>query len=346
MFDWNSCVIRWKTRSEPERSTSSSIRGYCARNTFATASATLTSTAVYQTTLPSFSAAASIAGVVSWPAAAMATMDAQRPATSAARRVNRMLPPVVAGRAVSGSLSDDASASIGTKSDADVRSRRYVEGCRCGDQQRLAGVDQVIAVAAEIRLAANDAGQHVVGVERTIGDDFEVVCLDADGHRLAGPRELAMRDVDRMAVDAHARAVDVRAFEHVAAADETRDEPRMRAIEQVFGRADLLDPPTVHHDDPVGHRHRFDLVVRDVDRRVPIFVVQAADLEAHLAAEVRVEVRQRLVEQQDAGIGRERARERDALLLAARKLARVVIGVLGQARRVEQRVGATAAFGG
>ena len=47
------------------------------------------------------------------------------------------------------------------------------------------------------------------------------------------------------------------------------------------------------------------------------------ELVAHLGAAERVDVRPRLVEQDDAGLGRERARERDALLLAAGELVRV-----------------------
>src|SRR5690349_9306071 len=65
MFDWYSWLMRWKTRSDCERSTSTSIFGYCSLNALATASATFTSTDAYQTTFPSFSAAATMAGVVS-----------------------------------------------------------------------------------------------------------------------------------------------------------------------------------------------------------------------------------------------------------------------------------------
>ena len=36
MLDWYSWLMRWKTRSEPERSTSTSIFGYCALNNLAT----------------------------------------------------------------------------------------------------------------------------------------------------------------------------------------------------------------------------------------------------------------------------------------------------------------------
>src|SRR5437868_13249431 len=65
MLAWYSWLMRWSTRSEPERSTSTSIFGYCAMKAFLIASATFTSTELYQVTLPSFSAAATIDGVVS-----------------------------------------------------------------------------------------------------------------------------------------------------------------------------------------------------------------------------------------------------------------------------------------
>ena len=61
----------------------------------------------------------------------------------------------------------------------------------------------------------------------------------------------------------------------------------------------------------------------DVDRGDPELVVQAADLEAHLLAQVGVEVRQRLVEQQHLGLDDDGARERHALLLAAGQLGRI-----------------------
>src|SRR6476661_6683228 len=69
MLDWYSWLMRWNTRSEPERSTSTSIFGYSAMKAFLMPSATFTSTDEYQTTLPSFSATACIAGVVSCAAA-------------------------------------------------------------------------------------------------------------------------------------------------------------------------------------------------------------------------------------------------------------------------------------
>ena len=87
-------------------------------------------------------------------------------------------------------------------------------------------------------------------------------------------------------------------------------------------RADLLDAAAAQHHDLVGHRHRLDLVVRDVDHRRPQALVQRGDLRAHLHAQLGVEVRQRLVEQEDRRLAHDRAADRHALPLAARELRR------------------------
>ena len=56
----------------------------------------------------------------------------------------------------------------------------------------------------------------------------------------------------------------------------------------------------------------------------------------HLADELRVERRGRLVEQHQLRLHRQRARDRDALLLAAGELRRVGVELVGQADAVEQ----------
>ena len=43
----------------------------------------------------------------------------------------------------------------------------------------------------------------------------------------------------------------------------------------------LLDQAVAHDDDPVGHRHRLDLVVGDVDGGGAELVMQPLDLDAH-----------------------------------------------------------------
>ena len=78
----------------------------------------------------------------------------------------------------------------------------------------------------------------------------------------------------------------------------------------------------VHHDDPVGQRHRLGLVVGDHDHRRVDPLLQLRELDPGAQPQRRVEVGQRLVEQEQLGLLDERAADRDALALAARQLRR------------------------
>ena len=76
--------------------------------------------------------------------------------------------------------------------------------------------------------------------------------------------------------------------------------------------------------DAIGERQRLALVVGDIEDGEPGQIgVQPRDLLDHGSADLRVERRQGLVEQQHARTHRERARDRHALLLAAGQFARV-----------------------
>ena len=90
-----------------------------------------------------------------------------------------------------------------------------------------------------------------------------------------------------------------------------------RVLVEPLRRVDLLEPPVAHDRDAVAHRHRLGLVVRDVQRRRPELLVQARDVRAHLDAQLRVEVRQRLVHQERLGRAHDRAPQRDPLPLTA-----------------------------
>ena len=97
---------------------------------------------------------------------------------------------------------------------------------------------------------------------------------------------------------------------------------------ELHRRTDLLDQPGVQHHDPVGERHRLDLVVGDVDhRRAGHVLVQLGDLDAGRDAQRRVEVRERLVEQEDLRVAHDGAADRDALALAAGKRLRQAIEI-------------------
>ena len=62
--------------------------------------------------------------------------------------------------------------------------------------------------------------------------------------------------------------------------------------------------------------------------------LQRGDVGAHLHAQLRVEVRERLVHQEDARLADDRAAHRDALALAARELRRLALEVVGQAEQL------------
>jgi hypothetical protein len=119
---------------------------------------------------------------------------------------------------------------------------------------------------------------------------------------------------------------------HGRRADEAGDEEIGRIEVELGRRADLLQHAVVQHRDPVAHRHRLDLVVRDVDRRRPEVALELQDLGPRGDAQLRVEVRERLVHQESDRLPDDGAAERDALALAPGELLRLP---LEQRREVE-----------
>ncbi len=92
----------------------------------------------------------------------------------------------------------------------------------------------------------------------------------------------------------------------------------------------------VHHHHAVGHRQRLFLVVRHQDRGHAEPSLQQPDLAAQPLALLGIEGRQRLVEQQQARRGGQRPRQRDALLLAAGQLRRILRPRIRQADQLQQ----------
>jgi len=76
--------------------------------------------------------------------------------------------------------------------------------------------------------------------------------------------------------------------------------------------------------------------VRDVDGRRPRFARQGGNLQAQLLAAVCVEVRERLVEENQPHVGGQRSRERHALLLAAGEFVGISIGQVRDAHALEE----------
>ncbi|MDF2808962.1 MAG: hypothetical protein K0S43_3908 [Cellulosimicrobium sp.] len=97
---------------------------------------------------------------------------------------------------------------------------------------------------------------------------------------------------------------------------------------------DLLQHAAAQHGDAVAERHGLGLVVRDVDGRRAEAPLEARDLGAGLPAQLGVEVRQRLVEEERLRVAHDRATHRDALALAAGEVRGLAVQVLAQVEHV------------
>jgi hypothetical protein len=75
-----------------------------------------------------------------------------------------------------------------------------------------------------------------------------------------------------------------------------------------------------------SEREGFRLVVGDVDRGEPEAGVQALDLRSHLEPELRVQIAQRFIEEQDPWLDHQGAGDGHPLLLAARELGGIAPG--------------------
>ncbi len=160
-------------------------------------------------------------------------------------------------------------------------------------------------------------------------------------------RGLRLRDRQRNAVgqpgaQADAILLDMAADEiHRRRADEAGNEAGLGVVIEILRAGDLLDQAAVHDHDPVGERHRLDLIVGDIDGRGLDQLMDALDLGAHLHAQLGVEIRQRLVEQEDFWIAHDGAAHRHALALATRQSLRLAVQKFGD---VENTRGIVDAF--
>ena len=137
------------------------------------------------------------------------------------------------------------------------------------------------------------------------------------GDRDTRPGQERVAVVDRSLVEVHR-----------GGADEARDEHVRRVREQPVGGVDLHQQAPVEHSHTIPHRHRLHLVVGDVDGGDPEPALERGDLRPRLDAELRVEIRERLVEQEDLRPADDRAAHRHTLALAARECLRLAVEVL------------------
>src|SRR3989442_1709534 len=172
-------------------------------------------------------------------------------------------------------------------------------------------------------------------VRRALGDDAELLGAERQDDPVAVSAAVES-DPQALAFPVHdARpGRDDRTAEEVRNTDEVGDEVGAGSRVDLDRAPDLLDPAVPHHRDAVGDRERLLLVVGDVDRRDPEVLLDLADLAAKSKADLRVERRQRLIEQEDFRPAGERPPQPHALPLAAPQTLR---GTTLRARPARQR---------
>jgi hypothetical protein len=150
---------------------------------------------------------------------------------------------------------------------------------------------------------------------------LDLVRADGQGDSCAG-HQTGGADAQADAPARHDIGAEGHAIHHVGLADELGHEARAGLVEQLVRRPHLSHPPGLDDGDAIGDHHRLGLVVRHVEGRDAELLVEPPDLEAHLLPEVRVQVGERLVEQEDLGLDDQGARHRHPLLLPPAQLAR------------------------
>ena len=158
---------------------------------------------------------------------------------------------------------------------------------------------------------------------------------DRDVHAPADLPRARRRNLPERSFDGNA-AVNGRAdaaLHEICLAHEGGGEQARGLPVDALGRPDVLDAALVEQQDRVGDRHRFFLIVRDMDERRAQRALKLAQLVLHLPADLDVQRTKRLVEQEDGRLDDDSARERDTLALAAGDLVNFSVAEARRDRR-------------
>jgi hypothetical protein len=149
------------------------------------------------------------------------------------------------------------------------------------------------------------------------------------------------RGCQRAAIRQHRRGQHI----HGRRSDEARGKNGFRALVKGSGGIVLLNFSCAQENHAVGHGHRLYLIVGDIDHGLAEPALEAANLPAHFAAQLRIEVGERLIHQADRCLRDQSAAERDALLLSARELRGLAIEQPLEAEQIRRALEACRALG-
>ncbi|MPM60397.1 hypothetical protein SDC9_107248 [bioreactor metagenome] len=164
-----------------------------------------------------------------------------------------------------------------------------------------------------------------------------------DGRLAAG--WAAGRDGQIDVAEPHGGGIDDGDRQQVSGAEEVGYEGGARCAVNLLGGTQLLDVAAVQQGDPVAHGERLALVMGDEDHRRADPALQLAKLGLHLVAQLGVQIAQRLVEQQHAGLVGQCPGQGDPLLLAAGELPGAASGIVCQPHQVEHLIDAGGLLG-
>src|SRR3972149_6920158 len=171
-------------------------------------------------------------------------------------------------------------------------------------------------------------------VPRTVREE-ETIIVPISRPNVPTRRRDRRRNAFRTAIRASTRCVPARTARATATAATAI---AGRRISRISGPHLLDDLPVLHLQDPVGPRGDRRVVGHD-DERLSVLPVEPFEEVHDLRGRLAVQVPRRLVRPHDRGLVRERAGDRDALLLPRAQLRRLEVRELPEADEPEEAAG-------
>src|SRR5262249_16467356 len=240
---------------------------------------------------------------------------------------------------VDGAFVDKEKSLVSVPLDAD----HGTELVRSDDDLARADLNAVVGEAAAVIAAGHNALQNILRLLERPAAELDLAGADYELARRACGQAVRTAATQHGAVEVRQADLDLVSgglhdlpFDEHRAADERSDELMRRPVVYLVRGRVLENLAALHDDDVVGDDERLLLIVGHVDRADAHLLDQLLELDAHLLAQLGVEVAERLVEQDETRLHRQAPRQRDALLLPAGELRRIAVLELRQPDQLER----------